>query len=150
MSARVALSLLSALSLSLAACVSSDVSVYGQVDQSDKTITVPPGNSLLVGAIKQRLQSSGWKLVVDAGPTRTVGTLGANTDLATGKSFRTRYRLVLRQSQFDICIIGGAAINYDLSLIDNQSGEEVISESGHDCEARALEKFADALNGNVR
>jgi hypothetical protein len=49
-----------------------------------------------------------------------------------------------------VYIIGGPAINYDLSLIDNSSGEEVISQSGHDCENRAAEKFADALNGNVR
>jgi hypothetical protein len=60
-----------------------------------------------------------------------------------------------RRTSFDgrrsgVCIIGGPAINYDLSLIDNSSGEEVISQSGHDCENRAAEKFADALNGNVR
>jgi hypothetical protein len=133
--------------ISLTACLSSNVQVYGEIAPSEKTITVPPGSSLLVGEIKQRLQGLGWKLVVDRGPRRTVGTLGEKTDLATADTFHTRYRLVIAQQQFDYCILGGAAISYDLSLIDNATGEEVITQSGKDCQGRAVDKFLGAIAG---
>jgi hypothetical protein len=139
--------LLIPVALLLSSCMSSNVQVYGGIDSSDKTITVPIGNHLLIGALKQQLQKSGWKLVVDKGPVRTVGTLGKETDIKTGNSFRTRYRLLISQSQFDYCgLIGGSpAINYDLSLIDNATGGEVITQSGPDCESRAVNKFIAAL-----
>jgi len=130
----------------LSSCMSSNVQVYNQIDSSDKTITVPAGNSLLIGALKTKLKEMGWKLVIDRGPIRTVGTIGKNTNIATGNTFNTRYRLVIQQFQFDYCLTGSAAINYDLSIIDNNSGEEVISQSGKDCQDRAVAKFISALN----
>jgi hypothetical protein len=133
----------------LAGCIHSDVSVYSEIDPTQKTITVPPGNALLVGAIKQRLQKSAWKLVVYRGPTRTVGTVGERTDLATGDTFKTRYRLMINQRQFDMCITGDPALFYDLSLIDNETGEEVFAQSGRDCRDRAVDKFMDAINGKA-
>jgi hypothetical protein len=135
------------LPLCLAACLSSNVQVAGHIDPAEKTMTVPPGNALLIGAIKQRLQRPDWKFLVDAGPRRTIGTLGEKTDLATGNTFLTRYRLIVQQRQVDICILGGdPAINYDLSLIDNRTGEEIISQSGRDCRDHAADKFVAALD----
>ena len=141
---RFSLILLIPVALLLSSCMSSNVQVYNRIDSAEKTITVPVGNILLVGALKQELQKSGWKLVVDNGPVRTTGTLGKDTDIKTGNTFRTRYRLLISQNQFDSCM-GSPAINYGLSLIDNTSGEEVIAQSGRDCESRVVDKFMSAL-----
>ncbi len=61
--------LLSLLLLSVG-CAESKVAVYSAIDPSEKTVTVPIGNGLLVGRIKEALQRSGWQLVIDQGPMR--------------------------------------------------------------------------------
>jgi hypothetical protein len=133
--------------LFLTACAGSTVQVYSKIDPSEKTMTVPVGNSLILGEIKQRLINSGWKLIVDSGPRRTIGTLGEKTNLATGDTFLTRYRLIIRQSQFDTCLMTGVpAVSYDLSLVDNASGEEVMTQSGKDCTFLAADWFASAVS----
>jgi hypothetical protein len=136
-----------ALPICLAACLSSNVQVAGHIDLAEKTMTVPPGNALLVGAIKQRLRRPDWKFIVDAGPRRTIGTLGEKTDLATGNTFLTRYRLIVKQDQVSTCILGGdPSIVYDLSLIDNRTGEEIITQNGRDCRDSAADKFVATLD----
>jgi hypothetical protein len=146
---RLVLALLISLTLALTACLSpSIVQVNSQIDQSAKTMMVPAGNSLLIGSIKQRLQMSGWKLVVSGGPLRTVGTVGEKTDIQTSGTFNTRYTLLIRQIQFDMCLITQSpAINFDLSLIDNSTGEEILTQGGRDCVLRATDSFIAALNG---
>jgi hypothetical protein len=146
---RLMLALVISLALPLSACLSpSIVQVNGQIDQSDKTMTVPLGNSLLIGSIKQRLQFFGWKLVVSRGPLHTVGTVGEKTNIKTSGTFNTRYKLIIRQFQFDTCVITQSpAIDFDLSLIDNSTGEEVLTQGGRDCVLRATDSFIAALNG---
>ncbi|MFN4163815.1 MAG: hypothetical protein ACK4GK_04525 [Ferrovibrio sp.] len=134
-----------ALPIVLAACMSSNVQHYGEIDATDKTITVPFGNSLLVGELKQRLRNDGWRMAVDRGPSVTQGRVGDSTRLESFDTFNTRYRLLVRASQYDYCINFSPAIAYDVSLIDNKTGEEIIAQSGRDCLNWAAEKFMDAL-----
>ena len=135
----------------LAGCASSDVQLSEPIDQTDKTITLPPGSRLLLGPIKQSLKSSGWKIAVDRGPVRMVGAVGAQTDLETGITFKTRYRLVLNQRQTDFCLASGLPlVIYDLSLIDNRTGEEVMTASGRDCVDLAARWFSSAVNSEGR
>ena len=139
------------LAVLLTSCMSSDVQVYDRIDASEKSITVPFGNKLLVGAIKEQLKKAGWKFAVYNGPIRSTGTLGNKVDIKTGETFKTRYNLLIRQQEFDSCVsvraatMGSPAIDYDLSLIDNNSGGEVITQSGRDCLNKAVEKFVSAL-----
>jgi hypothetical protein len=72
---------------------------------------------------------------VDRGPDVVQGSIGEKTSLASGATFLTRYRLMLKQRQFDICIvpIGGPAVRYDLSVVDNRTGEEIITQNGSTC-----------------
>jgi hypothetical protein len=130
----------------LAGCASSNVQFYEQIDPTDKTITLPPGSSLLLGPIKQSLRASGWRIAVERGPVRTVGTLGVQTDLETGITFKTRYRLALTQRQVDVCLgTGLPMVAYDLSLIDNRTGEEIMTASGRDCVDLAARWFSSAV-----
>jgi hypothetical protein len=37
------------------------------------------------------------------------------------------------------------AYHYDLALVDNKTGSEVMTLSGHGCEGRIVDKFIEAL-----
>lgn len=97
-------------------------------------MTVPPGSSLLLGPIKEGLTKEGWKLVVDHGPDVVIGSVGEKTNLASGNTFLTRYRLLIHQTQVALCFPRGKPeVRYDLSVIDNRTGAEVLTESGDSC-----------------
>jgi len=106
-----------------------------------------PGGAGVLGPIKESLQNSGWSVKVVAGPDMTTGRVGADTSLATYNTFNTRYVLRLRQRQFDVCIIGGGAFDYDLSIIDMKDGSELLTMSGRDCASLIVDKFKKAFSG---
>lgn len=128
------------LAVSLAACAT-NIQQYSNFDQSDKSITVPPGGGGLTGQIKSRLAAAGWRMVIDAGPTRTTGTVGTDVSLATADTFNSRYRLALYSDQYDLCLNFQPMIRFDISVIDNRTGAEVMTMSGQDCETAVAEKF---------
>lgn len=135
---RIALAAL--LSLVLASCVT-NVQQYAPLDLSERSITVPPGGSGLTGEIKSRLSASGWRMFVDAGPTMTKGTVGSKVQLATSDTFNSRYRLALRWEQYDLCFNFQPMLRFDISVIDNKTGTEVMTMSGDDCQSTIADKF---------
>jgi hypothetical protein len=131
----------------LAGCAASQLQLNSQFDASEKTITMPPGGALLLAPLKRDLKNAGWQITVESGPERTVGTLGEKTDLATGRTFLTRYRLMINQRQVDVCAgTGLPTVSYDLSVIDNQSGEEIMTQTGKDCTDLVEQWFASAIS----
>ena len=134
--------------LLLSACVGSyRVRTYGPVDLTTRTVTVPPGGGL-TGALKDALVNGEWRLATDRGPQITRGTAGEQTQLEQIATFRTRYRLLVTWQQFDVCIAGfEPALNYDITLIDNDSGTEVLNMSGRGCESVIVRKWMEALEG---
>ena len=130
----------------LTGCMTYRVRTFDTVDASNKTITVPPGGGL-TGAIKDVLAQDGWKITVYRGPEVTQGTLGETTRLETGRTFTTRYTLFLKWNQYDVCVPRfDPAYNYDISLVDNSNGSEVLTVSGRGCEGGIVDKFRGALN----
>jgi len=119
--------LLIATAIFIAGCMSHNVQLYGVIDQSNKTVTVPIGSKGLKGALKKSLSQKGWKLVVYRGPSVTEGELGRKTKLAQYDTFNTKYRLIVSSRVYDLCLDGSPAINYEVSFIDNYSGEEVFT-----------------------
>ena len=116
--------------IAFAGCASSNVRFHGQIDANEKTMTLPPGSSLLLGPFKQSLIASGWRIAVD-------------------RDSGARYRLALRQQQVDVCIgTGLPMVADDLSLIDNKTGEEVMTASGKDCVDLAARWFSEAVGTN--
>jgi hypothetical protein len=140
------LAILLLLTITLSACGATKTQQFGEIDRSDKTVTVPIGNSLLTGELKQRLHSDGWRMAVDRGPSVTQGRTGDSTRLESFDTFNTRYRLIVRASRYDYCLHFASAIEYDISLIDNKTGQEVIVQSGRDCVDWAADKFMEKLN----
>lgn len=139
-------SLIIFLSIILCSCVTQNVQKYGSVDNTVKTITVPPGSEGLKGKIKNYLSSNGWKMVVTRGPTVVEGKAGQDVDLKEYDTFNTRYLLKIEASVVDLCFSFEKLYNYDLSMIDNKTGEEIFTMSGNACESDIVEKFATTLN----
>ena len=122
-------------------CASHNVNVYGKIDVSNKTVTVPPGSKGLKGDIKKVLAQRGWKLVVYRGPSVTEGNLGKNTKIEQYDTFNSRYRLMVVSDVYDICLNFSPAITYDISFIDNESGSEIFTIDGRGCESDVVKAF---------
>lgn len=136
-----------AIAVLMTGCMSSEVQKYGSVETDAKTITVPPGSGGILGGIKRVLAENGWRMSISRGPTVTEGTVGSRTRLETTDTFNTRYRLAVNWRQFDLCIIGGGAYFFDISIIDNRTGSELLTMSGRDCETPIIRKFSEAIRG---
>ena len=134
--------------LCLASCAPYKVVVLAPLDRSDKTITIAAGAAGLKGPIKETLRREGWKIRTDAGPTKTTGAVGADVDLQTSSTFRTRYRMAIDSDRIDTCIPSGALYVFELAIIDNDSGDEIMTMDGRECEGRIVEDFLAWLRGN--
>ncbi len=133
--------------ITTSACSSYDVHRYGTIDTNEKTITVPSGGQSLKGKIKEMLQSEGWTLQVDRGPDVVQGTVGDNTHIEMSNTFNSRYRLRLTYDWYDVSIRFQDMYTYDISLIDNQSGSEVLTLSGNGEEDVIVDRLRKALRG---
>jgi hypothetical protein len=137
--------LLALVAAAVSGCATYTLRTYGAVDLANKTITVPPGGGL-TGAVKDVLARDGWRITVYRGPEMMRGTIGETTRLERGGTFTTRYALFLRWQQRDVCVVGGdPSYSYDISLVDNQDGSEVLTLSGRGCEGRIVESFVNGL-----
>lgn len=132
--------------LFLSACASSKVHTYSEIDQRNKTVTVPAGSGGLKGDIKRALSERGWKMSVYSGPEVLEGKSGDITRLQRYNTFNTRYLLLVTSRQYDICFNLSPAVNYELSLIDNKSGSEVITMDGRDCQSNIVQTFMQAID----
>lgn len=121
---------------------------YSSFDVRDKSITVPAGSEGLRGKVKQILSDNGWKLMVDKGPNVLEGKLSESVKLESYGTFNTRYRILIKSNQIDSCI-GiplSPLLKFDISIIDNKTGSEVMTMSGLDCEPEVVDKFRKAIN----
>jgi len=131
----------------LTGCTSTNVQTYSSVDLRSKTITVPAGSSGLKGELKKGLSEHGWKMSVYSGPEVLEGQSGNNTRLQRYDTFNTRYSLLVESRQYDVCFNFSPAINYELVLIDNKDGSEVIAMDGRDCQNDIVQQFMNAVEG---
>jgi hypothetical protein len=138
--------LLILVAMSLAGCHTPSISQFAPMDQAERTITVPPGSSLLLGPIKDALAQSGWTMSVDRGPDVFKGAEKASP--AGGTPYATRYRLMEKQSQSDVCFIpiGNELVAYDVSVVDNKTGQEILTQSGKGCVDQVAKGFVRVLN----
>jgi hypothetical protein len=111
----------------LTGCASSHYDLYSSVDQSDKSIALPPGATPVISTIKKQLIADGWKITV-LGNSLTSEFNGQQT--VTQKNANARYTLYYQAQAVDINILTGEDIlNVDASLVDNHSDSEVFAYS---------------------
>ena len=128
----------------LSACMSADMRQYGKIDPNEKSITVPPGGGL-AAELKDILNRQGWTLQVDRGPDVIEGQTSGGVSLKSYNTFNSRYRLLLRASRFDTCLGMDGAYRYNMSVIDNKTGKELMVMGGQACESQIKAKFESFL-----
>jgi hypothetical protein len=133
--------ILTALFVALTGCARHNVQQYSQVDQGDKSVTVPAGAEGLKGDLKKALAALGWRMVVAAGPVKTEGTLGKETVIESYRTYTTRYKLLVASDQVGTCHFTEPRYAYEVSFIDTQTGGEVFTVNGRGCQSDAVEKF---------
>jgi len=117
------------------------VNTFGQMKLKEKSISVEPGSAAgTLGGIKDVLYRCGWKVkVLGEGPTET-RQVGDKT--ITVKTSTTAYRL-LTTSSF---LAQTRHVGFDLSLIDNETGEEVMTLGGVKSPDAFIDRFSYELN----
>ena len=119
---------------------------YGEIDEDNKTVQVPFGSQGITGDIKKILKNNSWRLKVYRGPKITKGTIGNQTELQEYDSFNTRYRLLVATNPYDRCLDFTLLVRYDISFIDNNTGEEILTMDGAACQPEVVDAFNKSLN----
>ena len=121
------------LCLLLSACVQSEV--YSTAPAEERSIMVPAGLSGAAGGLKEVFREAGWETYVAGSGTQTTGSGGRYVNLQTRATYPARYSAFLSSNTVDFCIDFSRYIAFDISIVDNVSGQEVAAFSGSACEA---------------
>lgn len=135
----------------LIGCGTHNLRVYKPLIKNERSITVPPGGHALTGAIKDLLKKNNWTLYVDSENIMHEGEADKTVKITSKETFKTRYRLMVTSSVYDVCIPSisyNPAISYDLSIVDNIEGDEVMSLSGRGCQSHVIDKVEEWLKNN--
>lgn len=121
--------------------------LYTEDRAVDKTIMVPTGLRPVPKAIKEVFKEAGWKTVVAGKSLVTSGTSnGSYVNLSTKTKYPARYSVLADSRPYDYCIDFTQKIIYDISILDNVTGEEVAAFSGWGCGARIKKKIRATLD----
>lgn len=135
--------------LILLSCAEKHIMVSAKFDQRDKTIQVPPGSRGLTGGIKNALKKNGWELFIyGQGPT-ILEVNNTEKQIKHYDTFNARYKLILSfgrnvgpTCKYDL----DSWTVYDISIIDNKSGKEILSMSGRNNCGTIVDTFIKALD----
>ncbi len=123
-------------------CAKHSSSYLKQIDNTTKTINASTSNKHLFKDIKSIFRNNGWKvMVLDDKQFETIGSIGLDTNLETKIKNLGKYRLVIEQRQIDLCLDFDPVIRYDISIVENETGEEVFLSEGQDCSKKIAEKL---------
>ncbi|MFD2232791.1 hypothetical protein [Phaeospirillum tilakii] len=121
-------------SLVLSACAWHESRPLGTVDPADKVALLPTGTFGLLGALKDELSRRGWTIIVSQGDDRVTGRVLPDADVTISRERKPRYTFKVEQRTWNPCLIGANALRYEVSVIDNASGQEVFLMKGRgDC-----------------
>jgi hypothetical protein len=127
--------------LAITNCAQQKVTPYRKLyNYSDKSITVPAGGELN-GYLKSELQKSGWKLKIDSTSLATKGKNTEKIDEVAKIEFDTSYRM-LTDYKYRYCFSCDCVSYYNISIIDNKTGEEVVVFDGRNDDGLCNEDVA--------
>ena len=128
----------------LAGCNNSEM--YVSEPAADKTIMVPAGLSPVAKAVKKTFRSAGWKTFVTGGSIESNGSAGSYVNINTKAKYPARYAAWTKARQVDYCLLPPSPyIRYDISIVDNVTGEEIAAFNGAACEPRIAERLEETL-----
>jgi len=121
------------LTLFLCNCaVTHDARQRGSIDKSDKSVILYQGanDRKTLNLIKDYLYDSGFKVIISRGDIKEVNKKYG----AIFKTERTpRYSMTVSSSHWKTMPMCFTGINYDIEIVDNTTGREVISLGGTSC-----------------
>jgi hypothetical protein len=130
----------------LLSCGTHNLRTYKPLVKSEHSITVPAGGLYLNGKIKDVLTKNGWKLFIDTDTRAFEGDSDPAVKLTGKRKIKTKYQLFVYFNKRDVCFDGTAFGRYDISIIDNDNEEEVMTQSGVGCESIIVKHFEKWLN----
>jgi hypothetical protein len=104
------------------------VQKYGQIEKTNKSITVPSLGSGMF-EIKEALRSAGWRLKVDSTSIKETGTNNDRIDKETTLKFDTVYRMYMTSTMSTNENLGITTFN--LTVVDNKTNEELVNIVGN-------------------
>ena len=131
-------------------CVS-ELTVYTptKFNSQNKSISIKAGSNLN-RQLKIAFRKAGWKVKNDSRYLQSSGYNNGNVNIQTSLQSKTRFRLETR-SRDGICTCDCGA--YNISLIDNQLGEEIVSlnegMAGASCYSTASNKLLKWIKTNT-
>ncbi|MFZ2281928.1 MAG: hypothetical protein WAW39_29295 [Prosthecobacter sp.] len=133
--------ILALLCVALASCMTFNVNKIGAIDTSKKTIAVSMGGGDLANSIKSALRADGWKVSIIDGLTVNPGA-GA----AFAGTRGSRYTMKLTAEAIDLELGTFQKVySFDMTVLDNATGEEIANGSGHQTAKRITRKVMEAL-----
>lgn len=129
----------------LAGCGPTQEELYVAEPATDKTIMVPPGLSPTVKIVKKVFSEAGWKTFVTGASIETAGSGGKYVNVNTKAKYPARYAAWVSGNQYDLCLTFKPAISYDISIVDNVTGEEVAAFNGRACSDDLEDKIKETL-----
>lgn len=128
----------------LLGCAHSTVHNYQRFDPTDKSITLPLGAAEPLGDIKDGFAKRGYRIVTTNDSVVTVKT-DEKTSISSPEN-KTRYRLIVHTWPAELwCVATSGEVNYELSLVDLRSGQEVLTMAGKECPGHTAPKFFEAI-----
>jgi len=136
-------------------CASVKLSRLGEIDPTEKTVSMSAGGRWLTGDLKAALLKDGWTVyAIDKSKEIVRGVDDPNAADKRVVVYReselarkARYHLVDHWESVSRLESDGY-LDYDVSLIDNKTGQEVIILSGRGKTGEQIVKiFIDALHG---
>ena len=126
-------------------CYPFHINEFSKIDSADKTVFVPLGEGAIVGELKEVLRDQGWKVFVEENRQQiTEGTNGEKTELKTQSLSNARYRLLI-SSTVNLTNFAGTVYDYEISFVDNKTGQEAFTLHGRDEEGGIRNHFEEAL-----
>lgn len=120
--------------LLLPACAWHESRPLGSIDAADKVALLPTGTFGVIGSLKDELSRRGWTIIVSQGDDRVMGKVLPEADIIVSRERKPRYIFKVEQRTWNPCLVGPNALRYEVSVIDNATGQEVFLMKGRgDC-----------------
>jgi hypothetical protein len=133
----------------ISGCQETYITNYKEINQQEKSITIPAGSGYgILSELKQKLKKKGWTILVRSGPSVSIANKnGDQVVTQAGQTSETKYDLEIEIYHEGVCLFGlGNIVTYDVTLIENDTKEEVFSGANKGCSSKISDIIFEQFN----